>query len=59
MADAIALLEQKRKADRRWSNYRGPSGLVFFDLEPAGEPGRGNTLRALRVLRRWDGDNLL
>jgi hypothetical protein len=59
MADAIALLEQKRKADGRWSNYRGPSGLVFFDLEPAGEPGRGNTLRALRVLRRWDGDNLL
>jgi hypothetical protein len=55
LEDAIALLEQKRKADGRWSNYRGPSGRVFFDLEKAGEPGRGNTLRALRVLRWWTG----
>jgi hypothetical protein len=54
LEDPIALLLGKRKADGRWPAYRGPSGLVFFDLEQAGEPGRANTLRALRVLRWWD-----
>lgn len=49
--DAIQLLESKRKADGRWNMMRGPSGRVYFDLEPAGKPGRWNTLRALRVLR--------
>ena len=53
LEDVIALLLSKRKADGRWSAYRGPSGRVFFDLEKGGEPGRGNTLRALRVLRWW------
>jgi len=55
LEDPLALLLSKRKADGRWSAYRGPSGLVFFDLEQPGEPGRANTLRALRVLRWWDG----
>ena len=51
LEDAVALLLSKRKADGRWPAYRGPSGLVFFEMEKAGEPGRANTLRALRVLR--------
>ena len=54
LGDAIELLLSKRKADGRWSAYRGPSGLVFFKMESAGEPGRANTLRALRVLRWWE-----
>lgn len=54
--DAIALLLSKRKADGRWSAYRGPSGRIFFEMEKAGEPGRWNTLRALRVLRWWGED---
>jgi hypothetical protein len=54
LEDPITLLLGKRKADRRWPAYRGPSGLVFFEMEKAGEPGRANTLRALRVLRWWD-----
>lgn len=54
LEDPIALLLSKRKADGRWSAYRGPSGLVFFEMEKAGEPGRWNTLRALRVLRWWE-----
>jgi len=53
LEDPIALLLSKRKADGRWPAYRGPSGQVFFEMEKAGEPGRGNTLRALRVLRWW------
>lgn len=54
LADAIDLLLKKRKEDGRWSAYRGPSGRLFFEMEEAGEPGRANTLRALRVLRWWE-----
>jgi hypothetical protein len=54
LADAIGLLNKKRKEDGRWPAYSGPGGPVFFTLEQAGEPGRGNTLRALRVLRWWE-----
>ena len=56
LEDAIALLLSKRKADGRWQAYRGPSGLVFFEMEKAGEPGRANTMRALRVLRWWEAN---
>jgi hypothetical protein len=54
LQDAIALLLNKRKADGRWPAYRGPSGRIFFELEKAGQPGRWNTLRALRVLKWWE-----
>ena len=57
LEDAIALLLSKRKPDGRWPAYRGPSGRVFFDMEIAGEAGRANTLRALRVLRWWMANN--
>ena len=53
LADAIALVEAKRRADGRWSlenTYRGKS---FFELERRGNPSRWNTLRALRVLSWW------
>jgi hypothetical protein len=30
------------------------SGRIYFEMEHAGEPGRWNTLRALRVLRWWE-----
>ena len=52
--DAIDLLLKKQTRDKTWLNYRGPSGRTFFDLEPAGKPGRMNTLRALRVLKWWN-----
>jgi len=53
-ADAIALVEAKRRADGRWSldtTYRGKS---FFALERRGNASRWNTLRALRVLNWWN-----
>ncbi|MGB2963411.1 MAG: hypothetical protein WBB69_05445 [Anaerolineales bacterium] len=53
LEDPINLLFNKGKNTQRWPAYRGPSGKVFFDLEPAGEPSRMNTLRALRVLKWW------
>lgn len=53
-ADAVGLLEQRRQADGSWLRGKAYSGRVFFTMEPAG-PSRWNTLRALRVLRWWEG----
>ena len=53
--DAIELLKKRRKSDGSWNMMRGPSGRVYFEMEPAGKPGRWNTLRALRVLKWWEG----
>jgi hypothetical protein len=35
--------------DGRWKAAKGYAGRTVFDLEAAGEPGRWNTLRAMRV----------
>lgn len=53
--DAIALVRSRRRADGRWGKGPQYSGRTFFTLEPRRTPGRWNTLRALRVLRWWDG----
>jgi hypothetical protein len=55
--DGIEVLRSKRKRDGRWKMMRGPSGKVFFDMEPAGKPGRWNTLRGLRILKWWEGES--
>lgn len=55
LSDAIGLLGQKRRPDGRWrleSRYRGKT---YFKLERINASSRWNTLRALRVLRWWDG----
>lgn len=55
IADAIALVEQRRKPDGRWPlDACHPDGLAFTWAEPVGEPSRWNTLRALRVLRWYE-----
>jgi hypothetical protein len=54
-SDGIALLKEKQKRDGRWVMMRGPSGKIYFDMEKAGRPSRWNTLRALRVLKWWEG----
>lgn len=53
--DAINLLLKKRRKDGRWPVQQKYPGKVFFDMEPTGRPSRWNTLRALRVLRWWNG----
>ncbi|HEU5100311.1 MAG TPA: hypothetical protein VFU22_14885 [Roseiflexaceae bacterium] len=53
--DAIDVLKQRRLADGRWPVQHKYSGKVFFELETIGRPSRWNTLRALRVLRWWNG----
>ena len=56
MHDALDVIASKRKKDGTWNNYAKYPGLVHFDMEPAGGPGRWNTLRALRVLKYYDKD---
>jgi hypothetical protein len=55
LIDAIDLLTSKRRKDGRWPVQHKHPGLVFFDMEKAGEASRWNTLRALRVMRWWEG----
>jgi hypothetical protein len=53
--DAIDLLHQRRRQDGLWPVQNKYSGKVFFDMEKIGGPSRWNTLRALRILRWWEG----
>jgi hypothetical protein len=59
VADAIALVRSKQQADDRWLlDVRYP-GKMPVDLgETFGQPSRWITLRALRVLRRYEQDCL-
>jgi len=54
-SEAIEVVRSKRLPDGRWSLERIPRGRTHVDLEPVGEPSRLITVRALRVLRWWDG----
>jgi hypothetical protein len=53
LTDAIDLLMSKRQKSGKWNlNARYP-GKIHFEMEPAGQPSRWNTLRALRVLKHF------
>jgi hypothetical protein len=56
LSDAIEVVRKRRKPDGRWMLQNRYPGKTFFELEKLGEPSRWNTLRALRVLRWWEGD---
>ncbi|MBB5874320.1 hypothetical protein F4553_007754 [Allocatelliglobosispora scoriae] len=57
MAEAVAVVRSQQQPDGRWLLGRVHPGRVCFALEGGvGEPSRWNTLRALRVLRWWDGE---
>ena len=53
MAEAMAVLHQKRNQDGTWNVQAAHPGQVHFVMEKAGRPSRWNTLRALRVLRHF------
>ncbi|MFL5727472.1 MAG: hypothetical protein ACJ77F_14145 [Chloroflexota bacterium] len=54
--EAIELVERKRDGDGRWPLENTHPGKVYFEMEDGdGRPSRWNTLRAMRVLRWWDG----
>lgn len=55
LTDAITVLRDKRRPDGRWNLEHRFRGRVFFEIERLQRPSRWNTLRALRVLRWWEG----
>src|SRR3954451_10851006 len=56
LAEAVDHVRERRLDDGRWSlDWRMP-GRVWFDVDDGpGKPSRWVTLRAMRVLRWWDG----
>lgn len=56
LAEAVQQVAAKRQPDGRWLLENTHPGLVHFLMEDGdGQPSRWNTLRALRVLRWFDG----
>jgi hypothetical protein len=54
--EAIALVRSKQQRDGTWLLENTHPGAVHFALEDGdGQPSRWNTLRALRVLRWYEG----
>jgi len=48
---ALEVLLKKRRKDNRWNQQSKHPGQEHFEMEKAGQPGRWNTLRAMRVLK--------
>ncbi len=55
LAEAIELLRKKQLKDGSWPLESRYAGKVWFEMESLRKPSRWNTLRALRVLRWWEG----
>ncbi len=58
IAEAIGLVASKRDADGRWPLDAQYPGAMPIDLgEEVGHPSRWMTLRALRVMSWYSGDD--
>ena len=55
LTEAIEMVRGRRSADGRWPLTHAYRGKVFFAMEKVGQASRWNTLRALRVLKWWEG----
>ena len=53
MKPALEILIQKRRKDNRWPLQAKHPGQVHFEMEKPGNPGRWNTLRAMRVINHF------
>ena len=53
MSDAVQVLLDKRRSDGRWPLQAKIPGKVHFEMENPGKPSRWNTLRTLRVMKRY------
>jgi hypothetical protein len=52
--EAIEIVRRRRRPDRRWPIGPRYTGIEHFRMEEGRDPGRWNTLRALRILDWWD-----
>ena len=53
----INLVVEKQNKDSTWNLGSKHPGKTYFEMEKARAPSRWNTLRALRVLKWWEGGN--
>lgn len=53
MRDALEIIISKRNKEGRWKLNAPYSGKVHLTMEEAGKPSRWNTLRVLRILRKY------
>ena len=53
IGDAIELLRERRRPSGRWPLQKRIPGTLLVEMEKPGTESRWNTLRALRVLRRY------
>jgi hypothetical protein len=58
LREAIDIVRGAQRPDGRWLLQNVYPGKTYFELERRGAPSRWNTLRALRVLKWWDGSRL-
>ena len=54
MTEAIDIV-RSAQCEGRWPLEHSYQGKTYFEMERLGAPSRWNTLRALRVLRWWEG----
>jgi hypothetical protein len=56
LEEAVDAVRSKQQRDGRWLLENTHPGKVHFQLEDGdGQPSRWNTLRALRILRWYEG----
>lgn len=53
--EAVALIKKKRSPEGTWTLQSKHPGRTFFEMEKVGKPSRWNTLRALRILKWYEG----
>jgi hypothetical protein len=56
LGETVDYVRSRRREDGTWLLDWSPAGRVWFEVDDgAGEPSRWVTLRAMRVLRWWEG----
>jgi hypothetical protein len=53
MQDALDILISKSRKDGKWPVQAKHPGQTHFEMEKTGVESRWNTLRALRVLKKY------
>lgn len=54
MQEAMEEILKQRTKEGLWKSVPKHPGQTHFEMEPGGKPSRWNTLRAMRVLKRYD-----